>query len=297
MLIQKFKSEFKQDLENLINSIYEKEVPLYVLSLDTVVVAFEDDQMVGFAAYRRRELHDRVVTLEIGVIACKRRRGVGASLHEELFTEFPLKDTDIGTDGCCYSSNTVAQSFLISLGYLKYLDCNCLILDLEQNSSSSKELSITSLIELYQNDVYRDKVKEFYISRYTTEHKWSPVTTNTVVWDDYYDDGNSLDLGVALLKDRKIIGCSFAYENFGEEAEDESDDLLGIGGTYALSNNIDEELDMTKNILSHQFDLAKMAGHKEAYIEVDSTEATSEKILKWLPIKRRQVFERYRLSK
>ena len=69
---------------------------------------------------------------------------------------------------------------------------------------------------------------------------------------------------------------------------------MGIGWSYAQKNL--QEIVILKNLLFTQIKLAKIAGFNEAYMEIDSTEETAKEMLKWLPIKKMKVFQRYRLT-
>ena len=298
MKIEKYNCEEKIEMENFLKSFDLEEAPLYLLDQKTVVVIKDDSKIFGIAGYRTNRLHSKVLTIDIVVHPDHRRKGIGRKLHEELLNSFKLPGNIIGYDGCCDSKKIEIQLFLLKLGYEKYLDCHCIIIDLEKEFRASSSADVLTLKKLYLNENYKKKVREFYISRYVEEHIWSPTESiNHDVWNDYYDEGNSEELGVVLIKDNTVVGSSFAYESFGKEIEEEDDQLLGIGPVYADKKISESELSLVKKLLSHQAYLARKQGHLEAYLEIDSSESVAAELLEWLPIKRSSIFERYRLSK
>ena len=67
------------------------------------------------------------------------------------------------------------------------------------------------------------------------------------------------------------------------ELEGEDDNVLGIGGTYAEAvDSVDE--------------VAFDAGCTQAYIELDSSERSTDALMMWPPAEKSNVFERYRLA-
>ena len=299
MKVEKYSENQRENLKVFLKSSCIKEPPWYFLDQECVLLAKKNNKIIGVAGYRKSELHNKVFHIEIVIEPNHRRERIGSSLHSEILNAFSSPEDLIGYDGCCYSDDTLAQFFLTSLGYEKYLDSHCLILDLSKSYSAIKLNTIVTLKELYLDITFKKKIREFYISRYFEEHSMNPsIEEDDDVWNDYYQDGTRVDLGVAMLLGKDIIGCSFAYEGIGEEIIGENDNLMGIGPGYIKSqDDVYDQLSLSKSLLAHQFELLRNNGIIEVYFELDSTESISTELLKWLPIKRSKIFERYRLKR
>ena len=117
---------------------------------------------------------------------------------------------------------------------------------------------------------------------YDRDHEpYLPLNKNKEIRYDSYSDGNP-DYGVVVLKDKEIIGCSFAYLDFEDELEGELSDVTGLHG-YANVEDKTEEALLIQELYSHQIKLLKEQGRQNIYIEFDSIERTSDLMLDWLP--------------
>lgn len=297
MQTKKYNKNIKAKAQELLSLCFSRDVPLHLLNFKSIVIATVDDQLVGLAGYTTSRLHSKVVTEYICVHPSFRREKLATELHSSLYLNYPLEDFYQGIDMCCYGDDLQAQGFLSSLSFQKTLDCHIAIIDLLHPLEPSTTENVVTLEHLYQDDRYKERVKDFYILKYIQEHQQSPaVELSNSVWDEYYDDGECHKLGLAITRDSHIVGCTFAYPNFGKELEDEADSLMGLGGVYARGNDLEDELGILRALLSTQFSLMKAAGHTEAYLEIDSTEASSDFLLSWLPIIRQEIFMRYQLK-
>jgi GNAT superfamily N-acetyltransferase len=289
MLIRKFNNDDSEILKQIFNICFENNSPLHLLNPCHRVVAIIDNTIVGGAGLKYGDLHNCVPEAFVAVLPEFRRKGIGVALHKALVEMNPLKQTEIGIDGCCYDNQSVSQSFMKKLGYVKYLDCHSVIIDL----CKVNNVPLTYHVENYSNYLAKknslDLVQIFLISRYIEEHQWSPPRDITnEIWDEIVNEERSKSLSVLITENNQILGVSEARENFLKEGQ------LAIGWSYAKRGL--NELEILKNLLSSQFKLAQSAGFFEAYMEIDSTETTSEEMLNWLPIKEAEIFQRYRFS-
>jgi GNAT superfamily N-acetyltransferase len=289
MLIRKFNNDDSEILKQIFNICFDNNSPLRLLNPSHRVVAIIDNAIVGGAGLKYGDLHNCVPEAYIAVLPEFRRKGIGVALHNALIEMNPLKQTEIGIDGCCYDNQSVAQSFMKKLGYVKYLDCHCVIVDLCKVNNVPPAYHVENYSNFLARKNSLDSVQKFLISRYIEEHQWSPPRDIThEIWDEIVNEERSKTLSVLITENDQILGVSEARENFLKEGQ------LAIGWSYAKRSL--NELEILKNLLSSQFKLAQSAGFFEAYMEIDSTETTSEEMLNWLPIKETEIFQRYRFS-
>ena len=289
MLIRKFNEDDSEVLKQIFNICFDNNSPLRLVNPLHRIVAIVDNVIIGGAGLRYSDLHNLVPEAYIAVLPEYRRKGVGVALHKALIEMNPLKDTEIGIDGCCYDTQTIPQSFMKKLGYVKYLDCYSIIVDLNKFKTVPITYHIENYSSFFEREKFLDPVKAFLIERYIEEHHWSPPRDIThKIWDEIISDERSQQLSILITDKDQIIGVSEARENFLKEGQ------LAIGWSYAKRGM--KELEILKNLLFTQFTLAQDAGFVEAYMEIDSTEETAEEMLNWLPIKETEIFQRYRYS-
>lgn len=292
MLIRKFNNDDSETLKQIFNICIDNNSPLHLLNPCHRVIAIINNTIVGGAGLKYGDLHNCVPEAYVAVSPEFRRKGIGIgfALHKTLIEMNPLKQTEIGIDGCCYDNQPVSQSFMKKLGYVKYLDCHSVIVDL----CKVNNVPLAYHVENYSKFLARNNslklVQKFLISRYIEEHQWSPPRGIThEIWDEIVNEERSQSLSVLIIENDQILGASEARENFLKEGQ------LAIGWSYTKRGL--NELEVLKNLLSFQYKLAQDAGFIEAYMEIDSTEETSEEMLKWLPIKETEIFQRYRFLK
>jgi GNAT superfamily N-acetyltransferase len=289
MIIRKFKKDDSENLEQIFNFCFDNNSPLRLIKPLQRVVAVVNNTIVGGAGFKYSELHHRVPEAYIAVLPEHRRKGIGLALHKTLIDLNPLNKNEIGIDGCCYDTQSISQNFMKKLGYDKYLDCFCVIVDLDKAVAVPKTFQVENYSSYFKNNNSIDSVKKFLIKRYIEEHQWSlPCDIGHDVWNEIANDERSQQLSVLITDNHQIVGASEARENFIKDGQ------LAIGWSYAKKDM--NELEILKNLLITQFNLAIEAGFIEAYMEIDSTEETAGEMLKWLPIKETEVFQRYRYS-
>ncbi|MCO4795609.1 MAG: GNAT family N-acetyltransferase [Bacteriovoracaceae bacterium] len=249
----------------------------------TGIFAFSDqNEVMALAMQWRNELHNKTIVIEICVLPDKRREGIGTKVFKKLNEEFPVRDNDFAFDIKCESKNIEARAFAESLGFEKYLNCYNNVFSIDEVTIVNNNREIVRLSDFYKEEQNKERVKVFHCSMYDRDHEpYLPLNKDKEVRYDYYSDGN-LDYGVVILKDREIIGCSFAYLNFEDELEEEVSDVTCLHG-YANNEDKTEEALLVQELYSYQTKLLKEQGRQNIYIEFDSIERTSDLMLDWLP--------------
>ena len=292
MEIRKFIKEDSEVLKGIFEKCFNSASPLRLINPLHRLVASDDNKIVGGAGLKYSQLHNKVVEIYIAVLPEYQRKKIGSKLHNALIENFPLNKNEIAFDSRCFEGQFIQQCFMKKLGYQKYLDCHSCIIDLDQCENILIEYEVKNYSDFLKQDGSLESVKDFLIQRYIEEHSWSPPREiSHEIWKDIIEDIRSQELSVLITNKDQILGASEAREDFSLTNEK----LLAIGWSYVQKNS--NELKILKNLLFTQFNMAKEAGHKNAYMEIDSTESIATEILKWLPIKKMEIVERYRLVK
>mgnify|MGYP003665644013 CR=1 FL=1 len=262
---------------------YEGGVTKSGLEQRTSILNFdEEEKFVGFAMQWRNNLHDRTITVEICIHPEKRRKGLGTSLFNHLFQEFPIKENDFAIDIMCSNGNIAAQNFSESIGLENYLICHNNIFKIKDLPLVESDLEFVKLSEFFKVPKNRERVKVFHCSQYDRDHEpFVPVTKNKEVRYDYYREGDH-EFGVVLLKENDIVGCSLAYMNFECELDRDIHDVTCLHG-YAIGETLEEEAERVQALYSYQAKLLKDENHKNIYLEFDSIENISKLMLEWIP--------------
>ncbi len=215
MLIRKFNEDDSEVLKQIFNICFDDNSPLRLINPIHRVVAIKNNTIMGGAGIKYGDLHNRVPEAYVAVLPEFSRNGVGGALHKALVEMNPLKDSEIGIDGCCYDTQLITQSFMKKLGYVKYLDCHSIIIDLNKFKTVPTTHYVENFSTFLERENSLDPVKNFLIERYIEEHHWSPPRDIThEIWDEIKNDERSQQLSVLIKVKDQIIGVSEARENF-----------------------------------------------------------------------------------
>lgn len=292
MRIQNFQEKNTNSVKALFEACFDENV-FHSLDLATTVVGEVDGEALAVAGLIRNELHPNLPKVVVAVAEDFRRRGYGRLIHQTLLRMYSLKTEEIGVDGYCYNDQIIAQTFMRSLGYQKYLDCHMLILDLSNLVHAADIYGAQSYSESSQYGHDAHVFKNFLIKRYVEAHQWNPpCEMEHEIWNHIKKEKPNESLSFAICEGNRILAAS---EWYSEANIDRVSSAIGWFYAEALSTKIQNEL--LKVLLGTQLACAKKLGVTECYIELDSLEKTTQELLSWLPIKEQKVFERYRLAK
>jgi len=287
MKIINFEEQYLDASKKLLKLSYRQETSERFLGEGRTVLGFIDDKLIGLAGLKINPLHDSIVVEYICVDPEHRREGYATKLHLKLLERFPLNPLERTLDISCYGGEVAEESFILSLGFIKTLDCHLCTFSISDVDLKKSKQNIISLEKFYLTNS-KSEVRSFYINRYSKEHiEFMPVTNDETVWDDYYSDGDISGFGAVLLEDNQLRGCSFMHENIFEDKT-----IVCING-YASGDTIEKEAQNLIELYSYQITKLKSAGYQKIYIEIDSTEKVSDYLLGWVPLESKQVYMRY----
>ncbi len=293
MKIMNYIEPLKEECLEVISRCYADNGPGDIFSKPEVVVAIAGERVIGLAAQERSELHDTIVVEYICVLPQYRRSEVGTKLHKFLGETYPIAAKE-SLDISCYSGQLPEKEFIAKLGFIKYLDCYLNLFKPSTVDAVKASSQISLLKDFYQMEGAKEKIKLFHLNRYAQEHDENlPVTGDEDILDDYFSDGD-INLGAVLHNQDKILGVSFAYQNFGEEIDESELNVICFNG-YSIGESVKVEGANLVSLYAYQCSLVREQ-EVYIYIEVDSTEKSCRVLQSWLP-DCSKIYERYQLGK
>ncbi len=274
-------------VKSLIRDCYIPQMYPSYRNLKDTLIAWIDGIPVGFGAFSLNEIHPHSKKTYVGVLPSFRRRGIGARIHAELVKRdsenFPLFVH-------CHTDQKAEKIFLEKLGYQVCARDYLLELDLSRIPKVPSSSPAKSYFELESSGFELQKISDFLIDRYIETHQWNPPCPRT---DDIWKIARQMhpiDLhhSFALVEGDRVIAASDAYTNPSESRE-----MLPLGWSDVGSP---ANLEAYKAMLIKQLRKISESGYLNSFLDLEASKASTEELLKWLPIKKNDVLTNYRLN-
>ena len=259
-----------------------------------VMIAQEEDKLLGFASLSHNTLHPNWVSPFVLVHPLYRRQGIGKALHEALWQTEQYK-LETGFKADCSQENEESIGFLTALGYHKRLDSHSLYFEINEEDLQADlkippigtDLKCASFQELQSS---RNKLLNFLVARYRDEHDWSPpIAASHPIWKEVIFDDLNPTLSFALISQDQIIAAVTA---------ESSEDMIHLFWAYASPEYAhDERVSMLRYLIARQL---KAGLDQELYagdIEIDSSDKVLSSLLDWFPQPEAFIWGIYQKSK
>lgn len=290
MQISKIQTHEIREAKELIKMCFGENFAVGSLNYSDAFIGKKENRLIAVSGFIKSELHPQSYKTVVAVLPEFRRKYYATKIHQVLI-ESGEKSPDIKIDACCYSNQVDVQTFIKKLGYEHYLDCHTLELDVDKPFIVEDSFEVKSYSELQSSGFDLNTLKTFLINRYIEAHSWNPPRDkNDPIWNYLRQERSNEELSFAIIKDGLICAASE-----GHSGVDIRGTNFAIGWYYANQNCGISEIRLLKTLLSNQLSKFKATGASTCYIEMDSSEHTTQELLKWLPIKKMEILERYRM--